>query len=108
MDYSAIMNDIKSIMTSVDGTQVCNLGASGCTVFGPMPAFNIDINDGTHYYSLSIQLGSWDDNDYITTISLMEGGETRLTIPSENLSDEYITLYNFIYDAYIDYTNSTE
>jgi|GEM_PF-3758487 len=108
INYSAIMDDIKTIISSVDGARICNLGPLGCVVFGPMPAFSISINDGIHYYTLSIELGSWEDNDYISNISLMEGEETKLTIPSANLLDEYEALYNFINSSYNDYVSSAE
>ncbi|PAT02188.1 hypothetical protein CI105_02260 [Candidatus Izimaplasma bacterium ZiA1] len=61
-----------------------------------MPAFTININDGSHYYTFSIQLGSWEDDDFTSTISLIEVEETRLTIPYENLIDEYDASCNFI------------
>lgn len=106
IDYQSIMDEFKDIIESTEDTRVCNMGAMGCVIFGPMPAFRIYFNDGVNFLSLSIDVEDIDGEQRISVIRVMEGNETRLTIPSSELRDEYDSIYEIIDSAYQEYLTS--
>jgi len=108
IDYKNIMNDFKAILEETKGIQVCNIGPMGCVLSGPMPAFTIYINDGIKYLKLSIDVEDVEGKQRISVIRVMEGNETRLTIPSSELREEYNSIYGIIDNAYQDYLTAIE
>lgn len=108
IDYVDIIEDINEIINSVQGEQVCNMGQFGCVVYGPMPAFLIDFNDGVNFYTLSIDVEDIDGEQRISVIRVKDGPSTLLTINSSDLREEYNKLYQVIDEAYQDYLNITE
>ena len=108
IDYHSVIDEFKDIIEATEGTRVCNMGPMGCTLFGPMPAFRIYFNDGVNFLSLSIDVEDIDGNQRISVIRVMEGNETRLTIPSFELRDEYISIYEIIDNAFQEYLTSIE
>ena len=82
------------------------MGLTGCVLFGPTPVFCIYFDDGVNFISLSIEVEDIDGGQRISIIRVMEGNETRLTIPSNDLRDEYNAIFNIIDIAYQEYLTS--
>jgi hypothetical protein len=100
IDYSDVMSDIERILEKSDDIPICDGGPFECTLFGPTPAFYIEINDGIHFYTIAIEVEDFILGQRISDIRIMEGSETKLTVPKEELSTEYKNIYVAIKDAY--------
>jgi len=108
IDYTDVFDDFKEIITATEGIQICNIGPLGCVIYGHTPAFRIYFDDGVNFLILSIDVEDIDGSQRISVIRVLEGNETKLTIPSSELRDEYDAIFDIIDNAYQEYLSSIE
>ncbi len=108
IDYTDVLDELKIIMSSIEGREVCDFRSIGCVMYGPMPAFDITITDGVNTYTLSLEVSDFDGGQRISHININEGQSTLTTINSIELLDEFDALYTLIDEVYQSYLCNEE